>query len=381
MRSFFVLFLSFLFLFAKTQDTLYARKIIKELASAKYFGRGYVKNGGEKAAKFLEKELKKNKTLPLFADGYFQNYKFSVNTFPSEMELKLNGKVLVPGKDFIVAPESNAMDGIFILNKKDSVTWMNENYGNPLLLVKKKKLTYSVATHTAPYCKVEILESSLPPGNLVAEVGIENKFKMDFPNKNVCAYVNGIVNNDSMIVFTAHYDHLGGMGNKTFFPGANDNASGVSFVLNLAKYYATHPPKYKTLFLFFSGEEAGLLGSDHFVKNKTVDLSKIKFLINLDLLATGDDGIMLVNGAIHEKEFALMQKINSEKGLVKEIKKRGKAKNSDHYWFTEAGVPAFFLYTLGGVTFYHDVFDKAETIPLTDYCDVFKLLLEFINQF
>lgn len=117
MRSFFVLFLSFLFLFAKTQDTVYARKIIKELASAKYFGRGYVKNG-ERSREIPEKELKKNKTLPLFADGYFQNYKFSVNTFPSEMELKLNGKVLVPGKDFIVAPESNAMDGIFILKKK-----------------------------------------------------------------------------------------------------------------------------------------------------------------------------------------------------------------------------------------------------------------------
>lgn len=381
MRSLFVLFFLIPFFPGMAQDTIYARKVIKELCTPKYFGRGYVKNGGEKAAQYLAKELKKNKALPLFTDGYFQNYKFSVNTFPSEMELKLNGKVLVPGKDYIITPESNSMDGIFVLSKKDSITWMNENYGNPLLIVKKKKLTYSVATHTAPYCKFEILESSLPAGNLVAEVAVESKFKMDFQNRNVCAYVNGSQNNDSMIVFTAHYDHLGGMGKKAFFPGANDNASGVSFVLNLVKHYVAHPPKYKTLFLFFSGEEAGLLGSDHFVKNKTVDLKKIKFLINLDLLATGDDGIMLVNGAIHEKEFALIQKINDEKKLVKEIKKRGKAKNSDHYWFTEAGVPSFFLYTLGGVTFYHDVFDRAETLPLTDYCDVFRLLLEFINQF
>lgn len=380
MRPLFFLFLSFFILSTNAQDTLYARKIIKELCSKKYFGRGYVRNGEKKAAQFIAKELKKLKALPLFIDGYFQPYKFSVNTFPADMGLKLNGKELIPGKDFIIAPESNPMDGVFILSKKDSINWINENYGNPLLIVKRKKLTYSVATHTAPYCKFEVLESSIPPGNLVAEVNVEAKFKMGMSHQNVCGYVNGSQNNDSMMVFTAHFDHLGGMGSKTFFPGANDNASGVSFVLNLVKYYSTHPPKYKTLFLFFSGEEAGLLGSDFFVKNKTVELSKIKFLVNLDLLATGDDGIMLVNGAIHEKEFALIQKINSEKGLVKEIKKRGKAKNSDHYWFTEAGVPSFFLYTLGGVTFYHDVFDRAATLPLTDYCDVFKLLLEFINQ-
>jgi Zn-dependent M28 family amino/carboxypeptidase len=112
-----------------------------------------------------------------------------------------------------------------------------------------------------------------------------------------------------------------------------------------------------------------------------VDLKKIKFLINLDLLGTGDDGIMVVNGAIHEKEFEVLNTINAEKKLVKDIRKRGKAKNSDHYWFTEAGVPAFFIYTLGGkTTYYHDVMDKAETLPLTDYMDVMTLIELFVEK-
>jgi hypothetical protein len=111
-----------------------------------------------------------------------------------------------------------------------------------------------------------------------------------------------------------------------------------------------------------------------------MDLPSIKFLINLDLLGTGDDGMMVVNGAIFTKQFEILENINKEKSLVKEIKKRGKAKNSDHYWFTEKGVPSFFIYTLGGVSFYHDIDDVEKTLPLTDYKDVFKLLVEFASR-
>jgi Zn-dependent M28 family amino/carboxypeptidase len=180
-----------------------------------------------------------------------------------------------------------------------------------------------------------------------------------------------------MIVFTAHYDHLGGIGPKVFFPGANDNASGVSMVLNLLKYYSTHRPRYKTVFVFFAGEEAGLLGSSFFVQSNYLPLKNIKFLINLDLLGTGDEGIMVVNGAIHERQFNLLRQINDENGLLPEIKKRGKAANSDHYWFSEKGVPAFFIYTMGGIKAYHDVHDVEKTLPLTKYKATFELLIRF----
>ncbi len=170
------------------------------------------------------------------------------------------------------------------------------------------------------------------------------------------------------------------MGNATYFPGANDNASGVSVVLNLIRYYREHPPKYKMVFLFFAGEEAGLLGSKFLVNSKVLSLPKIKFLINLDLLGTGDEGIMVVNGSLYQEAFGTLNKINQELKLVPEIKKRGKAANSDHYWFTEAGVPCFFIYTMGGIKAYHDVFDKEETLPLTRYKEVFLLLTLFSDQ-
>ena len=90
---------------------------------------------------------------------------------------------------------------------------------------------------------------------------------------------------------------------------------------------------------------------------------------------------MVVNGNLHEKEFNRLQVINSENRYVNEIKKRGKAANSDHYWFSENGVPCFFIYTLGGPSAYHDVNDVEKNLPLTDYVDVFKLITEFSMSF
>lgn len=375
-------FFSFLFAFniSFAQDTSYARSVIKTLTSKKYFGRGYLNNGLDAAANYIAGELKSNKALPYFPTGYFQWFEFNVNTFPDKVIVKLNNKLLKPGIDYLISPESTTLKGKFSLQEKDSITYLANNSLIPLTVKVKQKLTYSVATNSISACNLEILNTKTNGNLATVEVNIESKVLTKYINKNICAYIPGKINNDTVMVFSAHYDHLGGMGKATFFPGANDNASGVSVLLNLVKYYTKNPPKYKTLFIFFAGEEAGLLGSKYFVESKVVDLKKIKFLVNLDLLGTGDDGIMVVNGYTFEKQFALLDNINKEKNLVKEIKKRGKASNSDHYWFSEAGVPCFFIYTMGGIKAYHDVYDVAKTLPLTDYVDVFKLITEFTNR-
>lgn len=382
MRSFYLLF-SFLFSFGTIycQDTVYARQVIKYLCSEKCYGRGYLKNGLQTAEKFIVSEIKKTKALPLFLSKYIQPFNQSVNTFPGKCELTVNGKVLVPGQDFIPDPGACSAKGTYKLTKVDSVNYISVDGETKISLSLKKKLTYSVSRKSNAFCGIEIDRKRLTEEPKELTLNIESKLITNFESRNIGCYVNGTQSNDSLIIFSAHYDHLGGIGKKTFFPGANDNASGTSVVLNLLKYYTTHPPKYKTVFIFFAAEEAGLLGSKYFVDNSPVDLKKIKFLINLDLLGTGDDGIMVVNGAIFEKEFSKLTSINTAQHLVKEIKKRGKAPNSDHYWFSEAGVPCFFIYTMGGVTFYHDVFDTAKTLPLTDYVDVFKLITEFADSF
>ncbi len=362
------------------QDTVYARRVIRYLTSETCYGRGYLKGGLEKAADYISKELQSQHVQPFFSTGYFQWFDFNVNTFPDKVSVKINNRLLKPGEDYILSPESGSLKGKFSLQKKDSVTYVANTGTIPLVVSLQKKLTFSVAHEAANYCAIELLDNKKYKELQSADINIHSRVLTKYINKNICGYIPGSSQNDTLIIFSAHYDHLGGLGKKTFFPGANDNASGVSMLLNLVRYYQKNPPRYKTLFIFFAGEEAGLLGSKYFTESKAVDLKKIKFMVNLDLLGTGDDGIMVVNGAIHEKQFNLLQSINTEKQLVKEIRKRGKAKNSDHYWFSEAGVPCFFIYTLGGTASYHDVHDVAKTLPLTDYMDVVRLITAFIEK-
>lgn len=371
----------FFHLSIRAQDTAYARQVIKYLTSKKCYGRGYLKHGLETAEKFIVKEVKKQNTEPLFGGDFTQVFFHTVNTFPGKCELSLNGKKLWPGIDFIPDPSSCPAKGKFKLQKVDSAHFVCAECSPKLAIVLKNKLTFSVGHEQESFCEIEVDQNKFKDIPADAEINLQSVLIKKFESKNIGCFVNGSSSSDSMIVFSAHYDHLGGIGKTTFFPGANDNASGTSMLLNLIRYYKTYPPKYKTVFIFFAGEEAGLVGSKFFVESKAIDLSKIKFLINLDLLGTGDDGIMVVNGAVYEKEFTRLNQINTEKNLVKEIKKRGKASNSDHYWFSEAGVPCFFIYTMGGIKAYHDVYDIERTLPLTDYADVFRLIASFISTF
>ena len=170
----------------------------------------------------------------------------------------------------------------------------------------------------------------------------------DFKTHNVVGYIKGSLYPDSFIVYTAHYDHLGQMGKDVYFPGANDNASGVSMLLNLASYYEKKrksTEKCSIAFIAFAGEEAGLIGSKYFTEHLLIPLGNMKFLINLDLLGTGNEGMMVVNATEFPRQFALLNGINKKKKYLRKIGERGKARNSDHYWFTEKGVPSFFSFT------------------------------------
>lgn len=379
----YIIFLTFFFLFSVSysQDTVYARKVIKKLCSKEFSGRGYVNDGVNKAASYLSKEIK-NIGLNKFGKSYSQFYNLRVNTFPGAMSVVLNGRQLTPGMHYLIYPSAKTTKEGFQLFKTDSVTYKATDGKRevPLQVKLKKKLTYTVESDLSDNTIIELLKDSFPNELKTIDVIFENKLVRDFKCQNLCGYVKGTQHPDSFIVFTAHYDHLGMMGKETCFPGANDNASGVSVLLNLAKYYKAHPAKYSVSFIFFSGEEAGLLGSKYFSNNPLFALSKIKFLTNLDLLGTGDDGIMVVNATVFKEQFEKLNSINTEKHYLKQIKQRGKAANSDHYWFTELGVPSFFIYTMGGIQAYHDIYDIDKTLPLTKYIEVCQLLIEFNSK-
>ena len=112
---------------------------------------------------------------------------------------------------------------------------------------------------------------------------------------------------DEYIVIGAHFDHLGmgGVGSgsrdpetRSTHPGADDNASGVSGLLELAQKLSAQKSRLKRsiVFIGFDAEEKGLLGSKHFIKNSTIDINKITTMINMDMIGRMVDSSFTVGG-------------------------------------------------------------------------------------
>lgn len=200
-----------------------------------------------------------------------------------------------------------------------------------------------------------------------------------YRSQNVCGYIPG--ETDTMIVFTAHYEHLG-MNGDTIFYGAHDNASGTAAVMDLARMANLQRGHYTYVFLFFGGEESGLVGSRYFAENPLIRLSKVKLLINIDLFCGGEDGLMVVNANSRETKpyVDLLQSINDERGYAAKVARRDNAANSDHYWFTSE-CPAIFIYTLGGpFGGYHSPTDTCDGCGLGNYMDFMTLIRTFLEQ-
>jgi Zn-dependent M28 family amino/carboxypeptidase len=242
-----------------------------------------------------------------------------------------------------------------------------------------KKLIWDVSNDNYKASIIHLQSALLNDSSVSIKVNIDQKLKYNVKQKNIVAIIPG--NCDSILVFSAHYDHLGKMGNEVYFPGASDNASGTSLMLELANYYKKiETNKYTMVFIAFSGEEAGLLGSQYFIDHPLVNLKKIKFLTNIDIAGDATNGITVVNGSVFKNQFDLLNTVNNEANLLPEIRSRGKAPISDHYFFSEKNIPSFFIYTNGGKGYYHDIFDQAKELSLNNIDGLYNLLIQFYNK-
>jgi Zn-dependent M28 family amino/carboxypeptidase len=216
--------------------------------------------------------------------------------------------------------------------------------------------------------------------SLVTEVDIdiESQLIEKQESQNIVGMVRGTGSGDSLIVVSAHYDHIGQLGNAVF-PGANDNASGVALLLALARHFAQHKPRYDMVFIAFSGEEVGLVGSQYFVNHPTFDLQRISFMLNFDMVGTGINGIKVVNGSNMKRDFAVLKNLNDSLGLVKAVVPRVGGCISDHCHFCKMGVPSFYIHTLGGPVHYHDVHDRPEALPLEEFDNLTKLMIAYLG--
>lgn len=395
-----------------------AKGYVDILAGPAMYGRGHVNGGDSLAADWLAEQFDRIGLMAINGQRY-QPFGFPVNTFPDSVKVAFGGRTLVPGVDFITDPASGPADGRYALVKATAADFVSAEAGAQLLarirgkavhldlpattdqdplkqyaaieaeLVRHapvlkqggSKLTWGVAGEQLPNALIELRAGAMPANADTVELHLRNRFIPAHAARNVFGVVPARkANSTDWLVVTAHYDHLGLMGPDAVFPGANDNASGTAMLLCLAQWIAKHPLRMNVLFIAFAGEEAGLRGSTWCADHPPVPLERVKLLVNLDLNGTGDDGITVVNATEQKKTFGRLVSINERTHRLAQVKARGPACNSDHCPFAMKSVPAIFIYTMGGVSFYHDVDDRPGTLPLTKFDDLYRTLIDLFGK-
>lgn len=399
----------------QAQDLPYFKKIVKELSSAKFQGRGYARDGANKAGKYLAKEFEK-----AGAEVTLQPFTININTFCGKADMWADGRKLRTGVDFSMREYSPGVHGEFPVYHVDTL-----NFDGDRLLAELAKpenagclvccdfwFTYK---HRKVFSKLQKAGECANAGLLYTweapikffkaygekvvdkpivwvtpeaiegvksvKLDVDNKFLSDYGLFNVIAKVEGR-KHDACYVFTAHYDHLGNLGKKVYYPGANDNASGTAAIVTLAKHYAQHQPEYNMYFVAFSGEDANLRGSTFFAEHPIVPMQQIRYLFNIDMIGDDNPALYCEVSDAGMPQFAEFEAINAEQHLFEKLDRGELAANSDHYPFAIRGVPCIFLENKEGSAFphYHTPADNMRTVRLDSYEPLFRLVCGFIDR-
>ena len=218
--------------------------------------------------------------------------------------------------------------------------------------------------------------------------------EFDFPFEEIRADVANVIGviegegplaNETVLI-GAHYDHLGygPFGSrrpnpKALHPGADDNATGTAAVVELARRFATRDkkPARRMVFMGFSAEERGLIGSNHYVNAPIFPLQDTVAMINFDMIGRLRKDKLIINGGRSGKEFpALLDQANKNEAL--QLDKGGTLMGGDHFGFYQKGIPAVHFFT-GLTPDYHTPDDKFENINVPGVVKTIDFCEQFLN--
>ena len=203
---------------------------------------------------------------------------------------------------------------------------------------------------------------------------------------NVIGHIDGTRQPPRYIVVSAHYDHLG-VRNGQVYNGADDNASGTAALFALGKYFSAHPPAHSLIFAAFDAEESGLRGSQAFVKQPPVDLSSIIVDLNLDMIGRDpDDKLFAVGTRLNPFLRPYLERVVASVpikllfGHEDPNEKEDWTKDSDHWSFQQARIPAIYL---GDEDFdqHHKATDDFETMTYTFFIGATETALAVAREF
>ena len=255
---------------------------------------------------------------------------------------------------------------------------------------KKPPLPIEIPVLFAPYAreKEEELRHTLNRGDVSIELSLQ------FEDKTIDdANIGGILSGDDpekgteFLVLGAHYDHLGkDEKSGSYFTGADDNASGVSSLLEIGQLLSEKRRELRRslVLLFFGGEEWGLVGSRYFVENPFVPLSQIKAMFSVDTIggSTNEKEVFLVGSSVHPslagKSRRFLQQVGIKEG--REIDRFAFTFGSDHYPFHERGIPAIDFFA-SDYKKLHSLRDNVEAIDFKKLEDVTRLIYLTVYEF
>lgn len=432
-RKFFIILISFFLLsFAVIESQNYgnyAVEIIKNLSSEKYLGRqgGTLEN--ENALNFLKNEILKIG----FSSSEIFIQKFPLDVYILEempkLQVSYNKEVLWKGiyrKDFrdILTGSSEISGKINFVNYGLDFDDYKENerkiaiarlgYENPkdknldrvdyrvnlaymnsslaLFLITDKSREYIVSQRSLLLNKYPIPTLFLSSNswekiknyyekNPNIELDYKIKYKIIKENSsNLFLLIPG--REKKYVIISAHIDHVGYDPDGSFFPGANDNASGVGVIMEIIKIIKERNilPRYNLIFAFFNGEEYGLKGSSFYVRNPIFPLDKTLLNINLDCVGRGKY-IYLAYNYIAEDYIDNLRKINKNLILLGE---HNLLIQSDQYSFVSLGIPGIFITRANEDLSMPDLHQKTDTyekIPYQNLAEVIDLILKFLSNY
>lgn len=203
---------------------------------------------------------------------------------------------------------------------------------------------------------------------------------------NIVGMVRGRTNPDRYIVVTAHYDHVG-VRNGEIYNGADDNASGTGALIEMARWFASHPPQNSILFVALDYEEGGLNGARGFVARPPVPLSQIALNVNMDMVGRNAKNELFASGTSH---YPFLRPYLDSAAARSSITLRfghddpngprtdDWTTQSDHYAFHAAKIP-FVYFGVEDHPDYHRPTDDVERLMPTFYAGAVNTILDALR--
>lgn len=223
------------------------------------------------------------------------------------------------------------------------------------------------------------IDSSMQPASLdlncSAKILVDAKYEKDRRTMNIIGVIPGTDEElkNEYVILGAHLDHVGKQGGTLYFPGANDNASGSAALLEIASAFkkANIQPKRTIVFILFSSEEAGLLGSEFYANNPIFPLDKTVAMLNMDCIGYGDS-IQLGNGKSSPLLWKMAKQIDDE-NFDMSVDNTWSGGGADAAPFHNNGIPALYFVTTNSYEHLHYMSDKPETLNKPLYEKITKL--------